>query len=187
VLQRLGGHPFTCEYKYDGERAQVSFLIHTFSVHNLPSSKSFPFQLHREKSGRITIYSRKCEEHTSRYPDVIETLEKVCCCILSFPPSLFLEPLKFRCKKSATEAVEDYILDGEIVAMDPETGKIREFQLLTTRARKVNWICLSFLFINLSLFTQKVELESIKVRVCFYAFDMLYLNGQVSLHVCVTV
>ncbi|KAI7852753.1 ATP-dependent DNA ligase, partial [Circinella umbellata] len=54
VLDRFEGHPFTCEFKYDGERAQI---------HKLPD-------------GSTKIYSRNSEDMSIRYPDVVEKLKK---------------------------------------------------------------------------------------------------------------
>lgn len=48
VFDRFQGMPFTCEYKYDGERAQI---------HILPN-------------GEIAIFSRNFENSTERFPDV---------------------------------------------------------------------------------------------------------------------
>lgn len=49
VLDRFLGEEFTCEYKYDGERAQVHLL----------------------DTGEVRIYSRNSEDMSQRYPDLV--------------------------------------------------------------------------------------------------------------------
>jgi DNA ligase 1 len=48
------------------------------------------------------------------------------------------------------------------VAIDRTTGKLMPFQELSKRKRK------------------DVKVEDIQIRVCLFAFDLLYLNGEVS-------
>ncbi|XP_068970341.1 DNA ligase 1 isoform X2 [Bombus flavifrons] len=65
VLTRFDGLKFTCEWKYDGERAQI----------------------HLAEDGKISIYSRNQENNTSKYPDIIGRFkntqgEEVKSCIL---------------------------------------------------------------------------------------------------------
>jgi DNA ligase 1 len=48
------------------------------------------------------------------------------------------------------------------VAIDPATGALKTFQELSYRSRK------------------DVEMGDIKVRVGIYAFDLMYLNGEVN-------
>ncbi|XP_053546996.1 DNA ligase 1 [Bombina bombina] len=115
VLKRFDEAAFTCEYKYDGERAQIHIL----------------------ENGEVHVYSRNQENNTSKYPDIINRVPKI--------------------KK---ESVKSCILDTEAVAWDPEKKQIQPFQVLTTRKRK------------------DVDASEIKVQVCVYAFDMLYLNGE---------
>ncbi|CAG9463109.1 unnamed protein product [Pedinophyceae sp. YPF-701] len=116
VLDKFEGRAFTCEYKYDGERAQVHIM---------------------EGGKKIKIFSRNAEDVTQRYPDVVA-----------------------RVTKALAEGVQDVVLDCEAVAYDVEQQRILPFQVLSTRGRK------------------EVKVEDIKVQVCLYAFDCLYLNGK---------
>ncbi|KAL9275966.1 DNA ligase 1-like protein [Drosera capensis] len=97
IVEKFHDMVYTCEYKYDGERAQ--------------------------------------------FPDVVVAVKRL--------------------KKPS---VSSFVLDGELVAYDREKQKILPFQFLSTHARK------------------NVSLSDIKVDVCIYAFDILYLNGKPLLH-----
>lgn len=112
ILTKLGGAAI-CEYKYDGERAQIHI------------------------SGRdVSIYSRRLENITHAYPDVVEAVRKAV---------------------SAREAV----LEGEIVAVDPETGDLLPFQELMHRKRK-----------------HEVEAAVKEYPAKLNIFDLLYLDGE---------
>ncbi|XP_014294490.1 DNA ligase 1 [Halyomorpha halys] len=65
-----------------------------------------------------------------------------------------------RLKSTLKDSVKSCILDTEAVAWDLETHKIRPFQVLTTRKRK------------------DANESEIKVQVCVFMFDLLYLNGE---------
>ncbi|KAJ3544358.1 hypothetical protein NMY22_g2802 [Coprinellus aureogranulatus] len=54
VLDRFEGKRFTCEYKYDGERAQV----------------------HRLDDGTVGVFSRNSEDMSKKYPDLMEQLPR---------------------------------------------------------------------------------------------------------------
>merc|ERR1719150_1843590 len=54
VLTRFENCKYTCEWKYDGERAQIHLL----------------------ENGSIRIYSRNQEDNTTKYPDIIQRFAK---------------------------------------------------------------------------------------------------------------
>ncbi len=115
MLTKLQGRDFSCEYKYDGQRAQV----------------------HCDEQGKVSIFSRHLEIMTDKYPDLVALVPQI-----------------------RGEGVSSFILEGEVVAIDQETGDLKAFQTLTNRAKK------------------DVAIESIKVAVCLFSFDLMYLNGE---------
>ncbi|XP_068081953.1 DNA ligase 1 isoform X2 [Anabrus simplex] len=54
IFQRFENFVFTCEWKYDGERAQI----------------------HMTENGEVSIYSRNQENNTSKYPDIVTIVQK---------------------------------------------------------------------------------------------------------------
>lgn len=87
ILQKLGGKCMA-EYKYDGERMQI-----------------------HKGDEEVLIFSRRLENITSQYPDVVELA------------------------KSHVKANE-VILECECIAIDPDTGDMLPFQELMHRKRK---------------------------------------------------
>lgn len=115
MLTKLDGREFACEFKYDGQRAQI----------------------HCDEKGKVTIFSRHLELMTDKYPDLVALIPKV-----------------------RGEGVESFIMEGEVVAIDRQNGELKTFQTLSNRARK------------------DVQIGSVTIDVCMYAFDLMYLNGQ---------
>ena len=64
---------------------------------------------------------------------------------------------------SSMPSLQSCIIDSEIVAIDPADGSLKTFQELSNRARK------------------DVRIQDVKVAVGIYAFDLMYLNGEVRL------
>jgi DNA ligase-1 len=58
--------------------------------------------------------------------------------------------------------IQSFIIEGEVVAVDDQ-GSVKTFQTLAGRGKK------------------NVGLGEVQVQVCLYAFDLMYLNGEVSL------
>jgi len=87
--EKTGGK-LAAEFKYDGERVQ----IHKF-----------------DNGNKVLIFSRRLENITHQFPDVIELVKK-------------------------NVKADNVIFEGEAVAFDPETGEFKPFQELMHRKRK---------------------------------------------------
>jgi len=61
-----------------------------------------------------------------------------------------------------TATLTSFIIDAEIVAIDRDSGALKSFQELSGRARK------------------NVNLKDVKISVGIFAFDLMYLNGEVG-------
>ena len=138
VLDRFEGKDFTCEYKYDGERAQIHYVAPD-ETKNYPGAQ---LTLKKESAGLSAIFSRNSEDLSKKYPDVLAKL------------STWIKP-----------GVKSFVLDCETVAWDVEAKKVLPFQQLMTRKRK------------------DVKAEDVKVKVCVFAFDLLFLNGEVCISI----
>jgi DNA ligase-1 len=135
VLDRFEGKDFTCEYKYDGERAQIHFVSHDADMELATAAPTAG----KSDRGVSNIFSRNSEDLSKKYPDILAKL-----------PSW------------VKEGTQSFVLDCETVAWDMVEKKVLPFQQLMTRKRK------------------DVKVEDVKVKVCVFAFDILYLNGEVS-------
>lgn len=136
VLDRFEGKNFTCEYKYDGERAQIHYVAEDSPVKyasRVPASK-------QNSNGLAAIFSRNSEDLSKKYPDVLAKL------------NTWIKP-----------DTKSFVLDCETVAWDPVEKKVLPFQQLMTRKRK------------------DVKVEDVKVKVCVFAFDILFYNGEACL------
>ncbi|KAA8650436.1 hypothetical protein EYZ11_000845 [Aspergillus tanneri] len=133
VLDRFEGKDFTCEYKYDGERAQIHYIAPD-SIHQYPAATA---TLQKDSKGFSAIFSRNSEDLSKKYPDVLAKLDSW-----------------------IKDGVTSFVLDCETVAWDTENKKVLPFQQLMTRKRK------------------DVKAEDVKVKVCVFAFDLLFLNGE---------
>lgn len=112
ILSKVGGKALV-EFKYDGERAQI----------------------HKD-GNNVWIFSRRLENITHQYPDVVEAVTK-----------------GLKCSKA--------IVEGEIVAVDPDTSDLRPFQELMHRKRK-----------------HDIHEVIKEVPVKVYLFDILYLDDE---------
>jgi len=93
------------------------------------------FQIHK-KGDDVQIFSRRLENITRMYPDAVEmTLDLV--------------------------RAEEAILEGEAVAIDPETGAMKPFQTLMQRRRKY-----------------RIEEMMEKFPIAVFLFECLYADGE---------
>jgi DNA ligase-1 len=113
VLKKLGGWG-SAEFKYDGLRIQA----------------------HITSTG-ISLFSRRLENITSQFPDIIKALAS---CV----------------------TVEELIIEGECVAIDPNTDELLPFQVVTQRRGR------------------KYEITRMtkEIPVVLILFDILYVNGK---------
>ncbi len=91
IKEKIKSEMIQAEAKYDGERVQV----------------------HKERNGTITLFSRRMENITEQFPDLVEHLTK-----------------------EINVIATDYILEGEIMALSEDGKEHRHFQTLMQRKRK---------------------------------------------------
>jgi DNA ligase-1 len=113
ILEKLGGVG-AAEYKYDGLRIQAHI-----------------------KGKKVHLFSRRLENITEQFPDVVELL-----------------------KKSIT--ADEAIVEGECVAVDPHTGDMLPFQVISQRRGR----------------KYEVDKMSEEVPVTVFLFDVLFLDGK---------
>lgn len=134
VLDRFENQTFTCEYKYDGERAQIHYVAKDSPIQYVSAAPAAS----KGKAGTLAaIFSRNSEDLSKKYPDILEKLDT------------WVKP-----------DTKSFVLDCETVAWDLVEKKVLPFQQLMTRKKK------------------DVKVEDVKIKVCVFAFDLLFLNGE---------
>ena len=83
------------------------------------------------------------------------------------------------------DTVQSCVIDAEAVAWDTEKQQILPFQVLSTRKRKVSQLIFfsnhtEIFYPKCTFLLKDASISDIKVQVCVFAFDLLYLNGKVS-------
>ncbi|KAH8589333.1 hypothetical protein B0O99DRAFT_336770 [Bisporella sp. PMI_857] len=134
VLDRFENQKFTCEYKYDGERAQIHYVAKDSPQQYRGASTA---ATKTEAGGLAAIFSRNSEDLSKKYPDILGKLNTW-----------------------VKDDTKSFVLDCESVAWDMVEKKVLPFQQLMTRKKK------------------DVKAEDVKVKVCVFAFDLLFLNGE---------
>ena len=99
VLNRFENLSFTCEYKYDGERAQIHLL----------------------EDGKVFIFSRNSENLSGKYPDIIQRLPSL--------PKPGIHSFVLDCEAVAWDTVNQQILPFQVLSTrkrkDVETKDIQ--------------------------------------------------------------
>ncbi|KPV76644.1 uncharacterized protein RHOBADRAFT_13310, partial [Rhodotorula graminis WP1] len=98
-------------------------------------------QIHTGARVWMRAFSRHLEDMSDKYPDIGYSVLALV-------------------QRANADQLNSFIIDCEVVAIDPQTGAFKTFQELSYRSRK------------------DVELGDIKVRVGIYCFDLMYLNGE---------
>ena len=138
VLDRFEGKDFTCEYKYDGERAQIHYVAPEVQE-EFPSASQTLVKDPKSFKGLASIFSRNSEDLSKKYPDILDKL------------NTWIKP-----------GTKSFVVDCETVAWDTEAKRVLPFQQLMTRKRK------------------DVKSSEVTVKVCVFAFDMLFYNGEAT-------
>ncbi|KAK8019172.1 hypothetical protein PG990_004310 [Apiospora arundinis] len=134
VLDRFENQTFTCEFKYDGERAQIHYVA---KEHQDEYVDGVPGATKEAAKGIASVFSRNSEDLSKKYPDILAKLHTW-----------------------VKEGTKSFVMDCESVAWDVAEKKVLPFQQLMTRKKK------------------DVKIEDVKVKVCVFAFDLLFLNGE---------
>lgn len=169
VLSRFAGKRFAAEFKYDGQRAQIHYQ-RIRSAQGAGEAASSSSSSHRSL---VRVFSRHLDDTTSRWPDVVEVVKDMGAAGRA-PSHPALDGLLRTAVSEAaaaasvlSEAVDSFVIDCELVAVETSAScssasqiTILPFQTLSTRNRT------------------NVTSASVEVRVCIFAFDLLYLNGR---------
>lgn len=135
ITEKIPGE-FAVEAKYDGERVQA----------------------HKDRKGKITLFSRRLENITHQFPDLVKELEKH----VDGKDRKSDDGKVGGEKKDGKERTggKEWVIEGEIIAID-EKGHHLPFQTLMQRRRKYD-----------------VEKYMKDIPVLVKLFDILYWDGQ---------
>lgn len=142
--------------KYDGLRTQIHFGVKPTKKQSLEQVPLLPSSTaDSPSSSSVRIFSRGLEDVTATMPEIVVAASEIA--------KKSKGKLQFSHRKLvASEAnVQNFILDGEAITVDPKTGKLLPFDETVTRKRKHG-------------ITAKSEETPLKV----FVFDLLLLNSE---------
>lgn len=164
ILDRFSDVEFTCEYKYDGERAQI----------------------HVRDDGSVRVFSRNCEDNTERYPDITSTFAR------HLRPGV--KSAVFDCEAVAYDREAGKILPFQVLStrsrkdVKIQDVKIQARDMIGQSQSRVAFYPLSFVrrFAPLRVCVVRIPTlrcsnRSIRTQVCLFAFDCLFADNEVLL------
>jgi DNA ligase-1 len=113
VLKRLEGQEFTCEYKYDGERAQI----------------------HKTPDGMLKVFSRNLLETSGKYPEVPIFVQEAALAAVANRKETGNGSDDD--EDNEGKPADSFVMDAEVVAYDHEKGQLVPFQILSTRKKMI--------------------------------------------------
>ncbi|BGP55829.1 hypothetical protein JCM8202v2_003436 [Rhodotorula sphaerocarpa] len=144
IYTRLGSRPFVSEAKLDGQRGQIHVWVGGQRPPGVAEDAGKWFT--DETNGRriwVRMFSRHLEDMSEKYPDIGGTILGI-----------------VERAESTETPLRNFVIDCEVVAIDPVSGAFKTFQELSYRSKK------------------DVELGDIKVRVGIFCFDLMFLNDE---------
>ncbi|GFQ01891.1 DNA ligase 1 [Phtheirospermum japonicum] len=157
VLKIFQDRAFTCEYKYEGQRAQI----------------------HRLPDGSIRVFSRNGDETTSKFPDLIDIVKESCVDaavtfildaeVVAIDRKNSLKLMSFQELSSRERGSKD-----SLIAVD----KIKVLNINWFKFKAVNIfsskIC-TYIFNHVVM--QFLSVDQ-KVNICIFVFDVMFANGE---------
>jgi DNA ligase-1 len=136
MIEKLGG-TVAAEPKFDGQRLQLHLDRRQKATGNRqPGFDLFDFDDGKTPDFLIKMFTRNLDEVSSMFPELILAAKK---------------------QINAQSA----ILDGEVIGVDPKSGKLIPFQETIKRKRKYG-----------------VREKAAEIPAKYFVFDLLYLDGQ---------
>ncbi|KAK0569384.1 ATP-dependent DNA ligase Cdc17 [Tilletia horrida] len=123
VLDRFEGKRFTCEYKYDGERAQVHYL----------------------EDGTLAVFSRNSENMSVKYPDLVQQIPR---CIKEGVKSFVLDAEAVAWKAPEKDADGNVVEIGKLLPFQELSKRKRKDVKAEDIKVKVKLFAFDLLYLN---------------------------------------
>lgn len=154
---------FVSEFKYDGQRVQIHAQYIQEAGTDLDGKLSDEARRKRkavDERGRGKWMGERGDYYIRLFSRHLEDMTSKYPDILDLVPLLMARTADPDC--TSVEPVQSFIIDAEVVAIGADESQLLPFQTLANRSRK------------------DVNLNEVKVKVGVFAFDLMYLDGKVS-------